>query len=53
MNEFLWSVVMLTFGFATGIFMGSFDANVSWSNDCAKMGSHRYGANVYECKERK
>lgn len=56
MESFAAAMLMLFIffgGMAWGYGGGKSDVNKEWQTDCQKLGVHRIGDKVYECKERK
>lgn len=47
-----WGIMFCLSIFFAGAILGNIASEKGWNEDCSKMGSHRHGAKVYDCKVR-
>lgn len=52
MDETLISIIWFVTGLVLGAVVSVSAITASWQNDCEKVGLHREGDKVYECKLR-
>lgn len=53
MNDILAAILIFVCGFTLGIIASAKTEETNWRKDCEKVGFHRSGDKVYECRERK